>query len=168
MAQAHILRITQLPQGIFRKGDFMRISNRMYPMLLCAALILPVMAQQGAPQGGGPAQSGGGQSQNHTLKVDHFIQQVDTDKDGRISKAEWQAAGLLDNVFTTMDTNKDGYLSKEELEVNKFPDGIDAYHNGILTLENMKAFDKKMGFGKPGAGGAGGAGAPPSGSAPKN
>lgn len=145
----------------------MRISNRIYPIFLCTALALPMLAQQGAPQGGA-AQGGGGQDTNHTLKVDYFIQQMDTDKDGRISKAEWKAAGLLDNVITTMDTSKDGYLSKEELEVNKFPDGIDVDHKGILTLENMKAFDAKMGFGKAGAGGAGGAGAAPSGAAPKN
>jgi len=145
----------------------MRISNTIYSVLLCSVMALPMMAQQGAPQGGGAAQGGGGQDTNHTLKVDQFIQEVDTDKDGRISKAEWKAAGLLDNVITTMDTDKDGYLSKQELEVNKFPDGIDVDHKGILTLENMKAFDQKMGFGKAGAG-AGGAGAPLAADAPKN
>jgi hypothetical protein len=115
-----------------------------------------VLAQQGAPQGGG-------EGENHALNCDRFIAQLDTDRDGRISKAEWQAQGLLDNVFTTMDTNKDGYLSKDEFAVNKWPAGIDANHDGILTLENMKAFDKKMGFGK-----GGGAGAPSSGTAPQN
>ena len=43
---------------------------------------------------------------------DRFFEKVDTDKDGKISKAEHQAKS--DMMFTKMDANKDGFVTKEE------------------------------------------------------
>jgi Ca2+-binding EF-hand superfamily protein len=45
--------------------------------------------------------------------VDRLLQQMDTDKDGRISRAE--AKDRIAQFFDQLDTNKDGYLDKEEL-----------------------------------------------------
>jgi Ca2+-binding EF-hand superfamily protein len=45
--------------------------------------------------------------------VEKLLEQMDTNKDGRISKAE--AKGKLAEFFDQLDTNKDGYLDKEEL-----------------------------------------------------
>jgi hypothetical protein len=45
-------------------------------------------------------------------KGGHYMEKVDTDKDGKISKAESQAAH--DERFTKMDTDGDGFVSKEE------------------------------------------------------
>lgn len=42
-----------------------------------------------------------------------FFQMVDTDKDGKISKAE--AAAASDKLFARMDTNKDGVISIDDL-----------------------------------------------------
>lgn len=41
-----------------------------------------------------------------------FFEKVDTDKDGKISKAEHQAKS--DEMFTKMDADKDGFVTKEE------------------------------------------------------
>jgi len=45
--------------------------------------------------------------------VEKLLEQMDTNKDGKISKAE--AKGKLAEFFDQLDTNKDGYLDKEEL-----------------------------------------------------
>jgi Ca2+-binding EF-hand superfamily protein len=45
--------------------------------------------------------------------VDRLLQQMDTNKDGKISKAE--AKDKIALFFEQLDTNKDGYLDREEL-----------------------------------------------------
>jgi hypothetical protein len=42
---------------------------------------------------------------------------IDTNKDGKISKEEWLAAGLTEEDFIKVDTNKDGEVSKDEYKV---------------------------------------------------
>lgn len=105
-------------------------------------LTVTMSAQNAASQGGGAAQGGGGKSQGVKIKVDYFISQVDTDKDGPISNTEWEEAGLRDHVFITLDVDKNEYVNKTELEVVSFPSGWDANKDGILTLENIKAYGK--------------------------
>jgi hypothetical protein len=61
----------------------------------------PALAQEGAPEGG---PHGG----HHGKMMEKF----DTDKDGKISKAEHMA--MADAKFAEMDTNKDGFIAKEE------------------------------------------------------
>lgn len=46
--------------------------------------------------------------------VTDLINEMDTNKDGKLSKSEVQ--GPLSNDFSTIDTNNNGFLSKEELE----------------------------------------------------
>ena len=65
--------------------------------LSLAALAAPTIAQQ-AP----PAQPG------------KFFDATDTNKDGTLSKAEWEAAGRRPEGFAMMDTNKDGKVTKAE------------------------------------------------------
>lgn len=125
--------------------------------LVSLALTMPCLGQN-APRGGGPP--GGGE-----LKVDQFFKEVNTSNDGKISKEEWKAAGLLDNVFTMIDTKQQNYITKDELEAMQWPPDLDSNKDGILTVEKMKAFDKKMGGGGPGGGGPPG-GAPPGGGPP--
>ena len=43
------------------------------------------------------------------------LRDMDTDHDGRWSKAEWIAGGRREAGFDRMDTNHDGYLTPEEL-----------------------------------------------------
>lgn len=43
-----------------------------------------------------------------------FFDATDTNKDGAISKAEWEAAGRRPEGFAMMDSNKDGKVTREE------------------------------------------------------
>lgn len=115
--------------------------------LLILGLALPVAAQ-------GPQRSEGGRGQNR--------RQMDTNKDGRISRDEWKGpADMFDRVdsnhdgslsadeirngrqgrmdFSQIDTNHDGRVSKNEWKgpANMF-DKIDSNHDGALTQEEMK------------------------------
>jgi Ca2+-binding EF-hand superfamily protein len=60
------------------------------------ALAGPAIAQQVAPQPG------------------KFFDATDTNKDGALSKAEWEAAGRRPEGFAMMDSNKDGKVTKAE------------------------------------------------------
>ncbi len=68
--------------------------------LFAAAAILalapPALAQQAQPQPG------------------KFFDSTDTNKDGALSKAEWEASGRRPEGFAMMDTNKDGKVTKAE------------------------------------------------------
>ncbi|GAB5553057.1 MAG: hypothetical protein Sapg2KO_26480 [Saprospiraceae bacterium] len=57
---------------------------------------------------------GPGGQQGGPPNVDQILAQMDTNKDGKLTKAETK--GPLVEMFSTIDTNKDGFLSKEELE----------------------------------------------------
>ena len=73
----------------------------------------------GAPAaGGGAAGGGGGMGNMVTMKVDKFIAEVN--RNGKITKEEWKAAGLQDFVFSFVDSKKQGYIDKAELEATKF------------------------------------------------
>ena len=61
------------------------------------ALAVPTAAQQAQP-----AQPG------------KFFDATDTNKDGTLSKSEWEAAGRRPEGFAMMDSNKDGKVTKAE------------------------------------------------------
>ncbi len=44
------------------------------------------------------------------------LKDMDTDHDGRWSKAEWLAGGRKEKGFDRMDTNHDGFLTPDELK----------------------------------------------------
>lgn len=46
-------------------------------------------------------------------KADYYFNQIDTDKDGKVSKSEHEAFG--EKMFSDADTNKDGSISKDEM-----------------------------------------------------
>lgn len=67
---------------------------RHFALLSLVALAMPVTAQQAQPG--------------------KFFDATDTNKDGALSKAEWEAAGRRPEGFAMMDTNKDGKVTKAE------------------------------------------------------
>ena len=83
---------------------------------------------------------------------------VDTNKDGKMSRAEWEAAGLPDSSFNMFEQER-GYVTQEDYEKNAAPAGIDINGDGKLTVEEFIEFDKSMSGGPPG----GGEGGPPAG-----
>jgi Ca2+-binding EF-hand superfamily protein len=87
-------------------------------------------APSGGPQGGMPMHRMGGPGEHRG--GDWMFKSMDTDKDGTISKAEWDA------LFNKIDTNHDGKLDKTEME---------AYHKAMWEQRRaeMKAeFEAKF------------------------
>ena len=70
-------------------------------LLTLIALSSPLLAEQ-APQGAPPSMS------------DAFMQQLDADKDGKVSKAEFLKP--YEAQFAHIDKNKDGSIDKAEIE----------------------------------------------------
>lgn len=73
------------------------------------------------------------------------MQQLDTDKDGRISKAEAAARPGLAARFTEMDANKDGFIDKADRQARHtarreaFFAKADANRDGKLTRAELDA-----------------------------
>jgi hypothetical protein len=145
--------------GTGRRGK--RMHTRMMAVAIFGMALAMSCSAQNAP-GGAPGGASGGHSPNDVqLKGDKFFAQIDTNKDGKLSKEEWKAQGLPDGVFTRMDTDKDNFLTLKEVEANWYPGELDSNKDGILTVEKMKAFDAKMKNMKaPGGAGGPGGGAP--------
>ena len=61
------------------------------------------------------------QSQGGAPSTEEIFAQLDSDKDGKLSKTE--VKGPLANDFAKIDTNSDGYISKEELNKAPKPSG---------------------------------------------
>lgn len=53
---------------------------------------------------------------DHPPMMHHMMEEMDTDKDGSISKAEWTAKG--DKMFSEIDTNHDGKLTPDEMKAH--------------------------------------------------
>ena len=99
------------------------------------ALAIPVSAQNPPPQGGMATKK---------FKVDSFVAKVDADKDGSMTKDEWKAAGLMETPFTACDSSKDGKITTEEMAACALPEAMDINGDGILMVNEMIEFDKKM------------------------
>jgi hypothetical protein len=79
-----------------------------------------------------------------SYNVEAFIKQVDSNNDGAMSKEEWTTAGLAEMPFTFCDSDKDEKLAGNEMAGCKLPEDMDADSDGVLTVSEMKEFDKKM------------------------
>jgi EF hand len=92
-----------------------------YTGILCSALSVPILAQDSTSQTPGsanpdptlPTHQGighpGHQETGHSGMLDSFFRQMDLDKDGKVSKSEYEQA------FSKFDSNRDGSLSLAEL-----------------------------------------------------
>jgi hypothetical protein len=69
--------------------------------------------------------------------------EVDTDKDGKMTTAEWKAAGLPESSFKGFEKGR-GYVTQDDYANNPAPDGIDINGDGKLTVAEFKEFDKIM------------------------
>jgi Ca2+-binding EF-hand superfamily protein len=114
----------------------MRIRTMSIAAFIYLASAALVLGQEPAPKGPGMAMK--------NFNVDDFVKQVDTDKDGSMSKEEWKAAGLIDLPFSFCDTSKDGEISEKEMAGCSLPEMMDSDGNGVLTVSEMIEFDKRM------------------------
>ncbi|KGM56508.1 hypothetical protein N799_03585 [Lysobacter arseniciresistens ZS79] len=82
-----------------------------------------------------------GAAQDHADHVSHGIENMDTDKDGRLSPAEFAAAhGGDDSRFAEYDADSDGFISAAEM---------DARHAAMKDGKDDKAgMEGKCGEGK--------------------
>lgn len=81
---------------------------------VAAVVGVPVLAQEAPPPPMAPAPGDAAQ----TTPRDRFAA-MDTDHDGRISKAEWLAAGRKERGFAMMDGDHDGYVTIAEMKAGR-------------------------------------------------
>jgi hypothetical protein len=118
--------------GVIPGGTPMKVSKKaLVPAL--ALLALPTLALAQPPGGGGGGPPRGPQTPE---QIEANFKQMDTNKDGSISKEEWAAAGRREQGFARFDQNGDGKI----------------------TLEEMKAVAAQFAAGGGGGGGGGGRG----------
>ncbi len=71
--------------------------------------------------------------------VESLINEMDTNKDGKLSKSEVQ--GPLSNDFSKIDVNEDGFLSKEELDNAPRPQRREPRGNNASNTSVQKDFE---------------------------
>jgi len=107
-------------------------------VLFCLAIALPAFAQQPAS---GATQ--GGSAKKINLDKSELYNAIDKNKDGCMSYEEWHGAGMPDSSFKML--AKNGCVTAKIMEDNGDPStDLDANGDGKITLEEFKAFDKKM------------------------
>ncbi|NQE64505.1 EF-hand domain-containing protein [Caulobacter sp. RHG1] len=118
------------------------------------AMAAPALAQTEAPAGAKP--QGMTLQQFQASNGDKMFARLDTNKDGKISREEFEAfrqknakvdaaatkAGKRgERMFARFDTDKDGFLSRTEADAVlawRYK-RMDANNDGILTLEELQA-----------------------------
>jgi hypothetical protein len=92
-----------------------------------------------------------------------FFASLDANHDGKVTLAEWKAAGMPENVYSMIDAKKTGAATFADFEAHPPMTSFDANRDKKVTLEEMKAaIEKQMKAGGPG-GSPGGPGGPGSG-----
>lgn len=94
-----------------------------------ALLLVPMVAQAGE------------KPRNPDMRA--LAAQVDTNRDGRLSRAEWQKAGLPMTSFNGFEKGR-GYVTLRDYQTHPAPPGIDLNGDGKVTVEEFRAFDRQM------------------------
>lgn len=122
----------------------------MRTQLSLAALLLSIagigQAQQAAPAGNPMANSG--------IKLDQsaLMAAADTNKDGKLTQAEWATIKGTESIFSNIDKDTDGFLTLTELNASSPPDIADANKDGKLSVAEFQAILGGGGAPPPGAG----------------
>lgn len=124
----------------------MNVFKVILAVIISMILSTSAMAQQQAPQGAGAPQGQGGGSSDSGVKLDMtpFFTAVDTNKDDKVTSAEWKAADLPENVYDMFDKDKKGSFSKEDMADKTHPPTIDINKDGKFSLDELKAHIKSQ------------------------
>jgi hypothetical protein len=99
-----------------------------------------------------------------------IVDAIDKNKDGKMNKDEWLAAGApIESFNSFIGKSKKDFVTREEFMTETPPNGVDANCDGKFTIEEFHNFGLQgPPGGAPGGGAPGGApaGAPPAGGAP--
>lgn len=109
-------------------------------MALGLALLTGCGAVQAQPVGGPPPMQG---DPSKNPDMTGFARDVDSDGDGRMTRAEWQAKGLPESSFNMFERGR-GFVTLEDYQKNAAPAGIDIDGDGKLTVAEFKEFDRQM------------------------
>lgn len=89
--------------------------TRISAILLAAGLIgAPALAQDAKPQ----PQDAAARAEARKAAADRMFTAADTNRDGNITREEWDAWRRSQDGFSRMDTDKDGRVSRAELEAH--------------------------------------------------
>ncbi len=122
--------------------------------VLITALVAGMALTSGAIAGIGTAFAGADHGKGGWHGRDGMIEKLDTDKDGAVSKAEFEAKRAAD--FTAADTNKDGSVSQAELSAfhekkaaerkaereKRMYERLDANKDGKVTKDEFDAGER--------------------------
>ncbi|MFZ0931012.1 MAG: EF-hand domain-containing protein [Syntrophobacteraceae bacterium] len=78
-------------------------------LMACCGFIFAQNQKSSPPRGGGAAALDPRMEQ----AIDMMFREMDTDHDGKISKAEWMA--FQEKQFKMLDKNGDGFITKDEV-----------------------------------------------------
>ena len=96
-----------------------------------------------------------------TYDASPIVASIDADKDGKMTKDEWNKAGApIASYQMFTEKSKKDYVTKDEFMKETPPNGVDLNCDGKITIEEFHTFGLQ---GPPGGGGSGGA---PAGGAP--
>jgi hypothetical protein len=104
-------------------------------------LLLMVVPCLAAPLGAQVADRPADHSRNPDMRP--LAAQVDTNHDGRMSRAEWRKAGLPMSSFNGFEKGR-GYVTLRDYQTHPAPPGIDLNGDGKVTVAEFRAFDRQM------------------------
>jgi hypothetical protein len=122
-------------------------------MLLVAASLIsaPALAQRAPPSSSAaaPARPAGVSLQQLQAQQWGQLAPIDRDKDGRITRAEWNAAAALASgrltpaLWDRLDANKDAVITRDEVDarVSAAFAAMDANHDMLVTREEDQAYE---------------------------
>jgi hypothetical protein len=124
-------RITAMKKNVMSKA-FCAPAGML--LALCGSLCAPLCA---------PLRAQGAAAAPHNPDMRPLAAQVDTNHDGRMSRAEWRKAGLPMSSFNGFEKGR-GYVTLRDYQTHPAPPGIDLNGDGKVTVAEFRAFDRQM------------------------